>query len=171
VPKHAEEDYSSEELNIKLSRVFVVVLLLHIIAVGGIFTFSNLKDRQNSVVNSKSESTTPKPVVTAPAVQDGDAAKKSTSKSVPLDVQKLIDSSSSSIQAARNSVAVAQTTSAAQVSVEPSEASQVYVVQGGDNPAKIAKKFKVSYADLVKVNSIDDPKKLKIGQKLVIPEK
>jgi len=171
VPKHAEEDYSSEEPNVKLSRAFVVVLLLHIIAVGGIFAFSNLKDRRNSTVDSKNESTPPKPVVAAPAVQDGAAAKKSTSKLIPLDVQKLIDSSSSSIQAARKSVAIAQTTSAAQGSVEPSEASKVYVVQGGDNPAKIAKKFKVSYADLVKANSIDDPKKLKIGQKLVIPEK
>ena len=171
VPKHAEEDYSSEEPNVKLSRAFVVVLLLHIIAVGGIFAFSNLKDRQNSAVNSKSESTTPKPVVAAPAVQDGVAGKKSTSKPVPLDVQKLIDSSSSSSQTVRNSVAVAQTTSATQDSVEPSEASKVYVVQGGDSPAKIAKKFKVSYVDLVKANNIDDPKKLKIGQKLVIPEK
>lgn len=171
VPKHAEEDYSSEEPNVKLSRAFVVVLLLHIIAVGGIFAFSNLKDRQNTAVDSKDKSTAPKPVVAAPAVQDGAAAKKSTSKPVPLDVQKLIDSSSSSVQAARNSVAITQTTSAAQDSVEPSEASKVYVVQGGDNPAKIAKKFKVSYADLVKANSIDDPKKLKIGQKLVIPEK
>ena len=41
--KHAEEDYSAEEPNVKLSRAFVVVLLLHIVAVGGIFAFSALK--------------------------------------------------------------------------------------------------------------------------------
>ena len=35
--KYAEEDYSAEEPNVKLSRAFVVVLLLHIVAVGGIF--------------------------------------------------------------------------------------------------------------------------------------
>ena len=35
----------------------------------------------------------------------------------------------------------------------------------------IAKKFKVSYDDLLAVNHIDDPRKLKIGQKLIIPTK
>jgi LysM repeat protein len=49
------------------------------------------------------------------------------------------------------------------------EAGKFYVVQSGDSPARIAKKFKVNYADLLKVNNIEDPKKLQIGQKLVIP--
>jgi LysM repeat protein len=35
----------------------------------------------------------------------------------------------------------------------------------------IAKKFKVPYDDLVALNHIDDPRKLKIGQKLLIPAK
>ena len=49
------------------------------------------------------------------------------------------------------------------------EAGKFYVVQRGDSPAGIARKFKVNYADLLKVNNIEDPKKLQIGQKLVIP--
>ncbi|MBV8968724.1 MAG: hypothetical protein JO331_06630, partial [Verrucomicrobia bacterium] len=44
--RYAEEEYVSEEPNVKLSRAFVVVLLLHVVAVGGIFAFSALKDRQ-----------------------------------------------------------------------------------------------------------------------------
>src|ERR1700693_734789 len=32
--KYEEEDYSTEEPNVKLSRAFVVVLLLHVVAVG-----------------------------------------------------------------------------------------------------------------------------------------
>jgi LysM repeat protein len=35
----------------------------------------------------------------------------------------------------------------------------------------IAKKFKVPYDDLVVANHIDDPRKLKVGQKLIIPSK
>ena len=35
----------------------------------------------------------------------------------------------------------------------------------------IAKKFKVSHDDLLAANHIDDPRKLKIGQKLIIPTK
>src|SRR5262245_40739713 len=51
------------------------------------------------------------------------------------------------------------------------DSGKIYVVARGDNPVTIAKKFKVSYDDLVALNHIDDPRKLKIGQKLQIPEK
>jgi LysM repeat protein len=52
-----------------------------------------------------------------------------------------------------------------------SDSGKVYVVAKGDNPVAIAKKFKVSYDDLLALNHIDDPRKLKIGQKLSIPDK
>jgi len=51
------------------------------------------------------------------------------------------------------------------------EGGKVYVVAKGDNPVTIAKKFKVSYDDLLAANHIDDPHKLKVGQKLIIPPK
>ncbi len=52
-----------------------------------------------------------------------------------------------------------------------SDSGKVYVVAKGDNPVTIAKKFKVSYDDLLALNHIDDPRKLKIGQRLLIPDK
>jgi len=51
----------------------------------------------------------------------------------------------------------------------PTAAGESYVVAKGDNPYSIAKKFKVTQDALMKANNIDDPRKLKIGQKLVIP--
>ena len=51
------------------------------------------------------------------------------------------------------------------------DGGKVYVVAKGDNPVAIAKKFKVSYDDLLAANHIDDPHKLKVGQKLIIPAK
>jgi LysM repeat protein len=51
------------------------------------------------------------------------------------------------------------------------DGGKVYVVAKGDNPVTIAKKFKVSYDDLLAANHIDDPHKLKVGQKLIIPAK
>ncbi len=51
------------------------------------------------------------------------------------------------------------------------DGGRVYVVAKGDNPVTIAKKFKVSYDDLLAANHIDDPHKLKVGQKLIIPPK
>lgn len=44
-----------------------------------------------------------------------------------------------------------------------------YTIAKGDNPYSIAKKFKVSYNELIKANNITDPTKLQIGQKLIIP--
>ena len=46
--KYAPDEHEVEEPNVKLSRAFIVVLLLHVVAVGGIFAFSALKDRQQA---------------------------------------------------------------------------------------------------------------------------
>jgi LysM repeat protein len=48
---------------------------------------------------------------------------------------------------------------------------KTYVVKKGDNPVTIAKKLNVAYDDLISLNHIEDPHRLKIGQKLLIPAK
>ena len=91
---------------------------------------------------------------------------KGGAKQVPTDVQKLIE-------ATNPSAGIAPKPPSATQSANPersgAESNKTYVVQSGDSPAKIAKKFKVSFENLLKVNNIDDPKKLKIGQTLTIP--
>ncbi len=211
VGKYAEDEYVVEEPNVKLSRAFVVVLLLHVVAVGGIFAFSALKDRQQPTAVAKAEVTkqttnpTGTPVASKPnskestppaggiyKVRNGDTLagiavqfgltthdleqannlrsgvplmpgreliipEKSTTRSMPSDVQKLLESKD-------NKNTPNQTTGA-------SEAEKYYVIQRGDTPASIAKKLKVNSADLLKINNIDDPRKLQIGQRLQIPSK
>ena len=169
-PKYAEDEYGSDEPNVRLSRAFVVVLLLHVVAVGGIFAFSALKDRQmNPAKTAKSPTQETGPALTGtaqPASKDpATAAHKiktadTTAKPVPLDVQKLIDSP--------RVTSVKSQTNATQEPV--SDSGKTYVVQKGDNPAGIAKKFKVNYTELLKANGIDDPRKLQIGQRLTIPK-
>jgi LysM repeat protein len=60
--------------------------------------------------------------------------------------------------------------SSAKPQTKVSDSGKVYVVAKGDNPVTIAKKFKVSYDDLIALNHIEDPRKLQIGQKLLIPK-
>jgi LysM repeat protein len=48
--------------------------------------------------------------------------------------------------------------------------SRTYVVKAGDNPVRIAKTLGVKLEDLQALNGIDDPKKLKPGQILKVPE-
>ncbi len=68
-----------------------------------------------------------------------------------------------------NSTTPAKNSPKAQTKV--SDSGKTYIVAKGDNPVTISKKFKVPYDDLVALNHIDDPRKLKIGQKLLIPAK
>ena len=52
---------------------------------------------------------------------------------------------------------------------KPAASDKTYTVAKGDNPYAIAKKLKVKYNDLIKANNIQDPTKLQIGQKLIVP--
>lgn len=52
---------------------------------------------------------------------------------------------------------------------KPAAGARSYTVQSGDNFWRIANKFKVDQAQLMKANGITDAKKLRIGMNLVIP--
>jgi LysM repeat protein len=52
-----------------------------------------------------------------------------------------------------------------------SDSGVVHTAVKGDNPVTIAHHYGVSYDDLLKLNKIEDPKRLQIGQKLHIPMK
>ncbi len=158
VAKYADDEYGADEPNVKLSRAFVVVLLLHVVAVGGIFAFSALKDRQSPTVPGK-DATGQKPNL----AQGASAQNGASVKPISSEVQNLVDPTRTSGTATGKP----QTGAAGQEN--STESTKVYYVQQGDSPARIAKKFKVSYASLLKTNNIDDPKKLQIGQKLLIP--
>lgn len=205
-----EPDYYDDEPNVRLSKAFLVVMLLHVVAVGGIFAFSSLKKER-----AATEETQPAPVSsTVPAdmpadsriyvvgegetltdvasafgvtrkdlqganhlaenasVKEGDKLvipAKSSTQPVPLDVQKLLKLSQKPVAVP---VVASKTTPATPVKASnvPHASDKTYVVQKGDNPVGIAKKLKVSYAALIKVNNITDPRKLQIGQKLIVPE-
>jgi LysM repeat protein len=206
--RYDEEEYFVEEPNVKLSRAFVVVLLLHVVAVGGIFAFSTLKDRQSSSnpaknqTESASPSSTPGTNVAANRthtpnqtmlyqVKAGDTlagiaaqfgltahdleavnnlapgtivaigreliVPEHANAKAGTELEKLLDSRQSGGKAA----------STAGVG----ENAKFYTIQRGDNPATIAKKFKVTASELLRVNNIDDPKKLQVGQRILIPTK
>jgi len=56
--------------------------------------------------------------------------------------------------------------------IEAKQGSQDYTVQPGDNLSKISKHFygdANKYPVIAKANNLEDPDKIKVGQKLVIP--
>jgi LysM repeat protein len=143
------------EPNMKLSRALLIVLLLHVVAVSGIIAFNAIKTRERAFVPPKSTETEKRPTNTS---QTADRA--STEKTRVAGAQKEND---------RQREPKPSPLAKNDQTKTPSSSGKTYVVKKGDNPVGIAKKFKVSYSDLIALNHIDDPRKLKIGQKLLIP--
>lgn len=67
---------------------------------------------------------------------------------------------------------VTRTSTPATPAVAPvvTSSGKTYVVQSGDSVFRIASRFKVDQASLMHANSISDPRKMKVGMKLVIPQ-
>jgi len=160
------------EPNMKLSRALLIVLLLHVVAVSGIIAFNAIKTRESPFVPAASADAKPKPAdgvggaatLTDSAKPQAAAAQK---ENAPREDPKPSHSPSklSSKDDHANAPSLAKF-----MAGKPVSSGKTYVVKKGDNPVTIAKKLKVPYDDLVALNHIDDPRKLRIGQKLLIPK-
>lgn len=199
-----EEEYYEAEPNMKLSHAFMVVLILHVVAVGGIYAFNHIKVNKNpdlianlsgrfaKATGVASSTVTAAPVVPAPPQrQPGDAdeplpmigsdvpvaattASVATTKPVaPLAASSAVAPAVTQTSPPKAAVASKAAPKSAPVPVVASTAAAAgtYKVEKGDNPYKIAKKLGVTSQDLLKVNSIEDPTKLQIGQVLKVPAK
>jgi LysM repeat protein len=206
--RYDEEEYFVEEPNVKLSRAFVVVLLLHVVAVGGIFAFSTLKDRQSSVNSVKNQPVTASPTSAPVANIANGRAHSSNSSNQNLVYQVKAGDTLAGIAAqfgltardleTANNLAPGTIVAIGRELIVPEhtnvkagaeleklldsrqpagrtatgaggENGKFYTIQRGDNPATIARKFKITASELLRVNNIDDPKKLQVGQRILIP--
>jgi LysM repeat protein len=159
------------EPNMKLSRALLIVLLLHVVAVSGIIAFNAIKTRERPFVPASSTNAEPKPSTTVGAAIHADGVKPQTAavqkENAPRDDPKPSHSPGKLPlkDEHANAPPIAKTAAG-----KPVSSGQTYVVKKGDNPVTIAKKLKVPYDDLMALNHIEDPRKLRIGQKLLIPK-
>ena len=155
-------DYEQmSEPNMKLSRALLIVLVLHVVAVAGIIAFNTIKTRQGPV-----PSVGPAAAVTAAKTGSAPAPTLPAAPSKHEDAKPAHLAAKPAIKEEHKIERAKPAESAA-----PKETGKTYVVARGDNPVTIARKFKIPYDDLIAANHIDDPHKLKIGQKLIIPTK
>ena len=158
------------EPNMKLSRALLIVLLLHVVAVSGIIAFNAIKTRENSFVPASSANAEPKPSASASAAIHTDGGKQQTAvaqkESAPREDPR--PSHSPSKLSLKDDNASAPSVARA-TAVKPVSSGKTYVVKEGDSPVTIARKLKVPYDDLMALNHIEDPRKLRIGRKLLIP--
>lgn len=229
-----DEFESEAEPGMKLSQAFFVVLLLHILAVGGIYAFNQIKSATKAEPVAKTATEAPAEPIAKPAplaeepeshasatpattatassalthtVVAGDTLHRIAGKhgvnvaalekannlennaiirvGQVLTIPKPGESPAEPVKSAKPALAVvakappvlpaAEKTAkpapqAAPEKPSPAAASgKTYTVAKGDNPYSIAKKLKVNPIELMKANKIDDPRKLQIGQKLVLP--
>ncbi len=149
------------EPNMKLSRALLIVLVLHIVAVAGIIAFNAIKTRQASVASFPAPAAAAESSPVAALARPGAVAPKSTVTQKAIALHDETKPSHSPAKAVAKEEHKSSST----------DSNTIYVVKKGENPVTIAKKFKVPYDELIALNHIDDPRKLQIGQKLLIPNK
>ena len=195
----------------------MVVFVLHLVAIGGIYAFHNIKAKRReadgtaATANAHSpkegahKEAAPKGESAAKAVQGqtqsatgtgqpGTVAAASAAalvagaavvKAVPTTPVEKAPAGPSAVvpQSAKpatngpaqaHSAAVqpakGSTSGTAQAQAQAGDAHlKTYTVKKGDNPVQIAKRMGVNYDELLKINGVEDPKRLKIGQVLKLP--
>jgi LysM repeat protein len=158
----ATADYDEmAEPNMKLSRALLIVLVLHVVAVSGIIAFNAIKTRQSS-------SSMAAPPMAVSSIAPAPSAKVDIPTTHGAATQKESPRRDDAKALHPVAKAIGKTE---HVKAGAVDSGKVYVVAKGDNPVTIAKKLKVSYDELLALNHIDDPHKLQIGQKLLIPNK
>ena len=200
--RNAEADASAvpdAEPNMRLSRAILVMLLLHVLAVGGILAFSVIKERgqNHAAANPASNAVEAEDSDTPPArlerndADHGDNDPGSTLANTrpahPAEALTRVSNEPGAAVLPPNGandavarIAAGRTnTSGSPAAASPSvgeknshlppDSGKTYVVQKGESPYAIAEKLKVDSAALLKLNGIDDPKKLKPGQTLHVP--
>lgn len=186
------------EPNMRLSRAILVMLLLHVVAVGGILAFSLIKERgskhpaSNSANNAvEAEDSDPSPT----KVEGRDSDRPANDTPGTLANSRQPRSGESLTRVANDPTNPNPPVTAANDAAEriaggranngngsapapttvdkngrlPADSGKTYVVRKGDSPYTIADRLKVDASALLKLNGIDDPKKLRPGQTLHVP--
>ena len=181
------------EPNMRLSRALLVMLLLHVVAVGGILAFSLIKEHGRShAVGSpagnavEAEDSDVPPVKVeghgddrSPAEAGGTLAGPRPARTdepitrVANDPASTNPANDAAQRVAGGGTAVGGSTTSPQAGDKNSrplaDSGKTYVVKKGDTPITVADHLKVDATALLKLNGIDDPKKMKPGQILKIP--
>jgi LysM repeat protein len=179
VIEEENEDFIEEsEPNMKLSHAFVVVLVLHVIAVAGVLAFNSIKARQAAVFSAMKDA----PAKVASTGASAATADPATANASAPDTGSgssggdMADPSNGGSAPAPQNVPSAPVAPSASATPEPAASQSVagsgtttHQVQPGETLVKIASDYGVSVAELEKANSITDPKKIQIGTTLTIP--
>ncbi len=155
-PRMAEEDddyYDEQEPNMKLSHAFVVVLVLHVIAVAGVFAFNTIKTRQSPVFSEETADQSEN-FAAAPAPKTDPVAEPATAARA-FEPRSLTENAGD--QKTPSQKATAAFT------------GKTHEMRPGDTLTRVAGLHGVSIAAIQAENNITDPTKIRVGEILRIP--
>lgn len=152
-----EDDWETEVPNVKLSKVFAVVLLLHVIAVGGILAFQMFNS------DKEAEQSGPATGITGGGeTLGGPAIGGNPSRTGPV----------AGAPGARPSTTAAAARAATEPGVDMGpQGSRTYVVQTGDDIYAIARRLAISVEEIEKHNALDQGNPLRPGMRLTVPSR
>lgn len=144
--------YDEDESSNRLSGAFVVVLLLHVVALVGVFAFAKVKESRAAQMppepTKKATTTKPSAKLTAPAVAPALAASTASAQENPAPAPR----------------------ATAPVPAAAPETGRRHVVKIGETLGKISVAYTVPVSELVKSNNLKNDADIHTGQLLTIPE-
>ena len=146
-----EDDYDDEPQT-RLSSAFFVVLILHVVAVGGIYAFNSIKAHRRGLEPTTASAKT---AIEKPAADPSAAPPKAKAPTV---VEAPVKPAAAPV-------------ASAQVATAPVSNTKVYHVKANDTLSKIATSLNVSVAELQFVNSPKELAMLRPGQIINVPAK
>jgi LysM repeat protein len=169
--RHTMEDYDAEEPTTKLSSAFIVVLILHVVAVGGIYAFNSIK------ASRRDRDTVSKPAeVVAPVAKNAPSADKAVpQEKAPAAVNAA--AANRKVEPANPAVAPAPPAAAnATIAANAGNAGNAgkpvatrHQVKSGENLTKIAIAYRTTAAEIMAANQLKEGAVLRQGQSLIIP--
>jgi LysM repeat protein len=150
--KPGVDDYDDDEPQTRLSSAFFVVLILHVVAVGGIYAFNSIKEHRRGLEPSSAAA---KPAAEkAAALPAAAPAKPRAAAPVELPVKPAV-----------------APVAPAQVATAPVSNAKVYHVKPNDTLTRIAASLNVTVAELQFVNTPKELAILRPGQIINVPAK
>ncbi len=144
----------------KVSKVVLIVVALHVLVIGGIVVFEGCSRVKSSTPDMAANESLPG------QQPDSNLVTSIPNPQGPGAVNSMVPATS---MAGNEAAAPAPTTVAVAQPAPASATAQIYVVKKGDSLWKIAKAENVTVGELSRANNMSKTSVLKVGQKLTVP--
>ncbi len=154
LPAHVteEQDWYLDTPDVRLTRVFTIVLILHVVAVGGILAFKMVE-----------KASTPE-TLAAITASTGEAGADATETAGDA------DKAAAPAEAAKAPAEVEAKEDSLLVDHPSAKEYQEYRVGSGESLVSIAKKLGVSASEIREINNLDDGGNLAVGRWIRVPK-